>query len=423
MSHKKLFLLLLAAVVLVLILGIKHSPSTAAVPAAPSSLGGEIVISERDSNEYGPAIAYNSIHNEYLVVWENMWPGLTHDIYAQRISSTGQLLSWFAVSSSSNNQMNPSVAYDPINDRYLVVWVYDYWGDGSDWDVYGRFIPWSGPDPGMTDFSICNWTSGQAHPVVTYALAQQEFLTVWVNMAPSVPDYLSARRVYADGSGFPDDPFLVSSGAVDRDFPDVTYNLARNEYMVTWDVDVSVSDEDIYGLRLTGTGVYLGTEFVIAGWPDVEERPSVAACNQADQYLVAWQSDQGTGETDFAVYARYLNGDGVLGNVYLFDDSNSPETQVDVSCDATGNRYLLAWQSGHDYPFTGIWATVAYPNEVMDPMFNIVLQGTSEDRGNPAIGGGRANFLVAWEHTRVGGNLDIHGRLVGYGVFLPVVLK
>lgn len=423
MSHKKLFLLLLAAGVLSLALGIKHSLSSAAPLAAASFLGGEITISARDSNEYGPAIAYNSVHNQYLVVWENMWPGGTHDIYAQRLSATGQLLSWFAVSTSSNNQMNPSVAYDPVNDRYLVVWVYDYAGDGSDWDVYGRFIPWNGPDPGMTDIIICDWTSGQAHPVVTYALAQQEYLVVWVNMQPAVADYISARRVFADGTGFPDDAFTISSGVVDLDFPDVAYNLARNEYLVTWDMDVSVSNEDIYGLRLTGTGGFLGTEFVIAGWPAVEERPSVAACHQADQYLVAWQSDQDTGETDFAIYARYLNGDAVPGNVYLVDDTLSPETQVDVSCDASGDSYLLAWQSGHELPFTSIWAMAAYPNEVMDIVFNVVPPGPSDDRANPAIGGGRANSLVAWEHTRVGGNLDIHGRLVGYSVLLPVVTK
>jgi uncharacterized membrane protein YbaN (DUF454 family) len=103
-SQKKLALFLLAAVVLILALGFMHSFSAASVPAAPSFLFGEIAIAERSSDEYYPAIAYNSIHNEYLVVWENLWPGGSEDIYAQRISSTGQLLSWFAVSSSSHNQ-------------------------------------------------------------------------------------------------------------------------------------------------------------------------------------------------------------------------------------------------------------------------------------------------------------------------------
>lgn len=423
MSHKKLALFLLAAVVLILALGIKHSLSTVASLAAAPLFGGEIIISQVDSNEYRPAIAYNSLHNEYLVVWENVWPGLSHDIYAERVSSAGRPLSSVVISSGSNNQMNPSVAYDPVNDRYLVVWVYDVWGDGSDWDVYGRFIPWNGPDPGLADFAICNWTSGQAHPVVTFALAQQEFLVTWVNMQPTIADYISARRVFADGSGFPGNPFLVSSGANPRGFPDVAYNLARNEYLVTWEVDFGGGNLDIYGLRLSGTGGYLGLEFVIADWPDREETPSVAACDQADQYLVGWQSDQGTGEADYAIYARYLNGDAVPGNIYLVGDSSTPDTEVDVSCNASGNRYLLAWQSGQGDPNTGIWASIAYPNEVLDWPFNVVDRGASESRQYPAIGGGRTNSLVAWEHTRVGGNLDIHGQLVGYSAFMPLVQK
>jgi len=61
----------------------------------------------------------------------------------------------------------------------------------------------------------------------------------------------------------------------------VAYNLARNEYLVTWDVEKG--SLDIYGLRLTGTGMALGGEFGIAGWTANKERPAVAACHQAER--------------------------------------------------------------------------------------------------------------------------------------------
>jgi hypothetical protein len=141
MFHQKVIRFLLAAVALILPIGYGYSLSEAATTVAASYLGNEIVVSERSSDEYSPDIAYNSNHNEYLVVWENIWPGGHHDVYAQRVSGDGRLLSWFAVASSSNRQMNPSAAYDPVHDRYLVVWSYDYYGDDSDWDVNGRFIP------------------------------------------------------------------------------------------------------------------------------------------------------------------------------------------------------------------------------------------------------------------------------------------
>jgi hypothetical protein len=386
-------------------------------------LSQEIVVSALDNNKYSPAVAYNSNHDQYLVVWENVWPGGHHDIYAQRISSTGQLLSWFAVSVNTNKQMQPSVAYDPLRDRYLVTWIYDVWGNGTDWDVYGRFIPWNGPDSGLTDFMICNWNSGQWHPKVAYGLAQDEFLVVWMNSASSVPTYISGRRIFADGSGFPSNGFTISSGPENRDFPSVAYNLARNEYLVTW--DVVKASLDIYGLRMTGTGIALGGgEFSIAGWPDNEEHPSVAACNQADQYLVTWQSLV-TPPNDTDIYGRYIGGDGSLAGVYLVDGTTAPEKESEVTCNQGGGQYLITWQTMYTDGYYGIWGRRAFPDESMEDSFGLVASGNNADRAYPAAAGGKANYLVAWEHQRDGTSYqDIHGLLVTpYKVFLPFIRR
>ena len=103
--------------------------------------------------------------------------------------------------------------------------------------------------------------------------------------------YISARRVTAANGSFPggDSDLTISKPTQSRVNPDVTYNLSRNEYLVVYDNSV-----DVFGMRLTGDLNHnFGGEFSIAGWPDAEVRPSVAACKGADQYLVAWQSDQG----------------------------------------------------------------------------------------------------------------------------------
>jgi len=352
-------------------------------------------ISELEGNEYGPAIAYNSNHDEYLVVW--------HDVYdvvhARRVSSTGQLLNSFDVSTSPNGKRQASVAYDPVRDRYLVTWLYDYFGNASDLDIYGRFIPWDGPSAGLLDFPISNWTSDQSRPVVAYAQAEDEFLVAWVNSAPGVPIYISGRRIFADGSGFPPgDGFPISSGAEDRDFPDVAYNLARNEYLVTWQTDTA-GGGDIDGVRLSATGTALGGgEFAIAGWTADERIPSVAACDTADQYLVAWQSDQDTGGSDWAIYGRFVSGAGVPGNVPLIVDRTAPQTAVDMSCDAAGQQYLLAWEDVYAGGDVGVWARVVHADETMEPDFPIVQPGTNRDRTEPAVAGGATNYLIAWEH-------------------------
>ena len=391
----------------------------------------EITISALESNEWSPDIAYNSLHNEYLVVWENVWPGGHRDVYAQRISGDGRLLSWFAVASNTNKQMNPSVAYDPIHDRYLVVFAYDYYGNGFDWDINGRFIPWNGPSPSLLDFGICTWDSNQRRPVVTYALTQQEFLVTWTNAPDGQPTYISARRVFSGGGFPPGDGFTVSSGLENRDYQDVAYNLVRNEYLVTWDVDPGGNNFNIAGVRLNAQGEpllggdpYAIGEFTIAGWPDREELPAVAACHTADQYMVAWQSDEGTGGSDFAIYARYLDGEAHPGSVQLISDTTLPQIEVDLSCDFLGKKFLLVWEDKYVGGEFGIWGRFAFPNTTLEPAFEVVGPRYQADRILPAVSGAKANFLAVWMRERDGvNNFDLHGRLLGYSMFLPVVIK
>ena len=68
-------------------------------------------ISERSSSESQPAIAYNYIDQEYLVVWSNYWGPSVWDIYAQRVSIDGRLISGFYV----GDGWFPDVAYNPAN--------------------------------------------------------------------------------------------------------------------------------------------------------------------------------------------------------------------------------------------------------------------------------------------------------------------
>lgn len=400
------------------------SAGASAATAGPH-LGGEITISANDDEQYLPSVAYNWKHREYLVVWHDTWAIGTRDIRAARVSQSGQLLNLFTVyEHATKDSAQPSVEYDPVNDRYLVVWVFDAAGNGSDWDLYGRFVPWWGTSSNLTEFPISTWGTHQWNPKVAYNGVLEEFLVVWNNQyqAGTPPMYISGRRVKADGSGFPGgaSDLTISDATQNRVNPDVTYNLARNEYLVVYDNAV-----DIFGIRLTGDLSHnFGGEFGIAGWPGAEIHPAVAACKGADQYLVAWQAYQGTASDD-AIYARFIGGDGALAGVHLIDDTTSPEQDPDVACNQAGQQYLIAWQTRYTNVKFGISGRLVHPDETMDTAFDIVYPGSVTDRTQPAIAGSSTNYLIAWEHQRDGTSYqDIHGRLITpYIVFLPLVVR
>lgn len=413
-SKRGLLIVLLASGVM-LAVGIGPAGARPPEPGAasaldPPPLSSEIVISALDNEQHLPSVAYNSKHDEYLVVWQNKWPG-NRDIYAQRVTGRGELKSWFAVTAGTNDRAQPSVAYDPVNDRYLVVWMYDVSGNGSDWDVYGAFVPWNGPSGSLTEFVICDWTTSQWNPQVAYARTQEEFLVVWTNTyATGVPPaYVSGRRVKAADGTFPAGGFTIASHASEnRVNPDLAYNLMRNEYLVTWQVWGS-SSWDVKAVRLTGDGVPLGSgEFGIAGWPEDEEHPAVAAGYTADQYLVAWQSLQPAGHYD--LYARFIKGDGTPDSVHVISDLAGHQEEADVAYHPAG-WYMITWQE--KVATYGISGRLMFVNKVLGTGFQIVPPGSSPGHKNPAVAAGDNNFLVAWEHQRgITIYRDIHGRLI-----------
>lgn len=390
-------------------------------------LGGEIVISALDNEQNLPSVAYNWKHDEYLVVWHNTWGGKS-DIYAQRITGQGELLSWFAVGPTvpmnpyPNNRIAPSVAYDPVNDRYLVVWLYDTSGNSSNWDVHGVFVNWNGPIPGLHQFNICDWTSQQDMPKVAYSRAEEEFLIVWVSENSLVLAGISGRRMKASDGTFPTSAwdFTISHPTQPRVRPEIAYNLARNEYLVVYD-----NMQDVFGTRYTGKGLAMaGGEFDIAVWPGAETQPSVAACRETDQYLVAWQNHAPD------IYVRFIKGDGSYdGGPLLLENTSIEEIKPQVACNSAGNQFLAVWVqqfSSTTGPFR-IYGQFVNTDKTLGPYFGIMspTSGVSADFTTPVVAGGNVNYLTVWEHDRAGTAFrDIHGRLITpYEVFLPLVLR
>jgi hypothetical protein len=247
-------------------------------------------------------------------------------------------------------------------------------------------------------------------------------MIVWTTLHPSLPAYISGRRINAANGTFPSSgsDFTISDTSQVRIHPEIAYNLARNEYLVVYD-----NTFDIFGTRYTGTGSPLaGGEFAIAAWPGTEELPSVAACKETDQYLVAWQNNQPD------VYARFIQGDGTSdGGPLHLEFTSVEEVKPQVACNAAGNRFLVTWQqqfSSLTGPY-GIWGQFVNTNKTLGEQFSLMTptSGVAAEFTTPVVAGGGANYLTVWEHDRPStAYQDIHGRLITpYAVFLPAIIR
>jgi len=371
-------------------------------------LGHEIIITE-DNEAVNQAVVFNSKKAEYLVVWQ--WPD---GVYGQRINRFGELLEpkHFPISTSAEARDFPDVAYDPINNRYFVVWNDENSGGSSDYDLSGRFIPWDGPNANLKEFKIDSRQANTVKPQVVYNTADREFLVIWTEQTSTTLNTSGVRLKASDGSQIGGEKVIGGASGTDR--PDAAFNSKSGQYLFVRDKYIydGSPDYDVFGTRLTGSLSPSGVEFGIAEYPDDEQSARVAACRVTGKYLVAWQS---TGNDD--IYGRSVKEDGSSAGLHtLSNTTNFTESSPDVACDAAGKNFFTVWEkiySSSENTY-GIWGRLLDSGGGMDSAFEITAP-TSEfsKRWNPAVAGGDNQYIVVWENNCGScGRRTLHARII-----------
>lgn len=431
---KSIFLLLVGA--LALGLGVSPRPGSAGqsadpAPAAPAMyrLGAELQLSPDGSGDrYLPAVAYNYNHGEYLVVWHNTWPGGGRDIYARRVSSSGKVLSWFAVSAGANERFQPAVAYNGYTDEYLVVWMYE--ASPNVYEIWGRIIPWNGPGTNA-DFQIISWANRSFWtPRVVWNSTRNEYLVAWnafdttTSFPPGVPVDIAGHRVSAYGVvQDPGHPLIFTTYASPQQM-DLVHNRWVDEYFLTFVVvhTQATTGNDIYGLRVNSVGQPVNPPGLIqiAEIAKDQNAPAVAT-NHLDHYMVVWEHEYGA--TDHDIYGReYDNNGSPVGSYFTIASWTEDTTAPDVAAGA--GDWLAAWQQalsgGAGYAVKGFrWGSGP---DIYTYFFD-VANYAFWDNEDPA-GAAGAGYFIAYEGDSSITDRHIYGRLWWpEALYLPLVRK
>jgi len=288
---------------------------------------------------YRPAVAYNSVDNEYLVVWygdDDTGPLVydEHEIYGQRVSATGaEIGTDFRLSDMGpdGNQLYnaryPAVAYNSADNEYLVVWSGDDDTGGlvdEEFEIYGQRVNAAtgaeiGTDLRLSDMGPGGDANYDAYrPAVAYNSASNEYLVVWYgdddtgSLVYDETEIFGRRVDAATGTGIGTNDFRLSDMGPDGDAnydawdPAVAYNSAGNEYLVVWygddDTGELVNNEnEIFCQRVSAAGAEIGTDFRLSDMgPDGDRyygtwHPAVAYNSADNEYLVVWRGDDNTG--------------------------------------------------------------------------------------------------------------------------------
>jgi hypothetical protein len=378
-------------------------PAPLGGPSPAMRIGPEIKLSPDPvppvaADRYEPAVAYNTLHDEYLVVWTNVWPSGTADIYARRVSRTGEILSWFCITTGAESRTWPAVAYNATNDEYLVVWAYEY--STLVYDVWGRTVAWNGSSMG-SEFEIISHHADRSFwaPQVAWNSSRNEYLVIWsavdttTGFPPGTYNKIGGYRVSASGTVYnPGSPFIIDS-VDDPQQPDLAYNTTTDEYLVVWVRYYTATGYDIYGARVDWQGnvVTPPAQFVIKATSDDEYDPAVTT-NGVDRYLVAWEWVSGA--TNHNVSAWKLDASGnLLGwgcAIATPDDETNPDV---VAAPGATEDYFLVWARSTSTA-GAIWA-VRYALGTPSIVFALASRANWQSH-SPAVAIGRPGYLIPY---------------------------
>lgn len=403
----------------------------AGVPASIAyRLGSETRLSPSpESDAYTqswPAVAYNYVNHEYLVVWENTRPGGKNDIYARRVSDSGQLKSWFCVTTGANNRRQPAVAYNATNGEYLIVWEHEVSPGVS--EIWGRIIAWNGGYM-KPEFQIISWVNrGFEHPRVAWNSVENEYLVIWsaFDTGTLLHTDVACRRVMADGSM----PYmhLIVSNVGEPQEVDVVYNVALNGYLAVWTRHGgATTGYDIRGAFLDKTGAVITPpgEFDVYAGASAQTSPAVTT-NEQNHYMVVWQHfDNSYTPGDFDIYGRLFQANGSpVTAPFMLSTTTDDEMLPDVAANGASQQYLAVW---HRYNAAGEGRVVARLRNangtLATPVDVFYAPGWSAQA--PAVACDIPGFLIAYEKGSPGWvPYHIYGRLYWpKALYLPLTLR
>ena len=307
-----------------------------------------------------PAVTYNSTNNEFLVVWvgdHSSTPLVNNhfEVFGRRVSATGQLLA-SQVQLSTMGQpgdtaygvpwwVGPDIAYNVTDNVYIVAWCGDtdaapYVND--EYEIWGRrfFANLTPVDGSQYSISAMGPSSNPnyyaSQPAVAWDSTHNNFLVVWEGDHNG--SGLADDEVEIFGQFIPADPailfFVVNNfqislmGGVNGDpnydafNPDVAYNAAFDNYLVTWIGDdnqwATVDEEfDVRGRLMAWDGTPLATQYRLSAMGQFDGDPAYSAHSPAvissgDSYHVVWHGDDNTFgmvDDEFEIFTNYVPAD------------------------------------------------------------------------------------------------------------------
>ena len=317
-----------------------------------------------------PSAAYGG-NGKYFVAWEHYAnkanPSITTmDIYGRTVKRNGDSFSLGSVKNiciADNCQADPNVEFDSVNDQFIVVWE-DARSSTDDYNIYARLYDSNGSPVGSEEV-ICDENNCQTEPWVAFDSVNEQYLIVWeegltpedgpFRIMGGLFDAETLNELWSDTiaqpSGWP-------NYNVDYIFPCVEFCEEDEVFIVTWN-DGDISDNDwrgnVYGIIIDTSGDTVVDSFTIKTGNNI--RTDIVPY-LTTHFFISFDSNS-------KVWGKLVSSDGiVLSDDIRLSASNSADAdwgnmdvgsgKIFVSWEDKRVEYVYPWDDNPDV-YGNIW--------------------------------------------------------------------
>jgi hypothetical protein len=200
--------------------------------------------------------------------------------------------------------------------------------------------------------------------------AEGNFVVVWMQDRSNHP--IQARLF--DPNGVPrTDPFVVNTTRVSSvTRPSVAMN-SQGRFIIAWDGDPNrAANDDVYARLYEPSGAPVGEPFLVNTIRDGAQQWPQVAINDANEFVVAWEYDDGDPIDETDIYARRFAADGqpIAAEFRVNTYTEGKQRYADVGLAADGTAFIVWESDGQDGAGYGIFLNVKRPpvaNQLASP--------------------------------------------------------
>lgn len=331
-----------------------YSPAAVPAAAAPSLViaGGEA------GSQSVPGLAFDRVNDLFLVAWAHDDGAGLRDIRGVRLNESYTVLgASFNISTTANPAADVpvAVAHSPNSQVWLVVWQ-----DNLATDVIFARTVTSGGVAGAADIAVSDAPAGSGEnqaPAVAWDSVNDQFLVLWTQFnAAASQSAIRGRFVSTTGAALGTGSFAVSAtSAAVRLSPAVTFNPVSQRYVAAWTEQATTTSSraDVAGRGIQSSGA-LDAAFAIPNAANSRETLPAVQSGASGLTLLAWTTNRAAGTTGLDLQMALIDLAGNVGSeasLFTGIDQNTlfDQAELRLAYDTANARWLCAFGSFNSY--------------------------------------------------------------------------